>query len=97
MATASMPTVSWTSAANATLSLVPTPSVPEISTGSRHRAGSSRKRPPNPPTSVTTPGVKVLRTEAFMSSTARLPSSMSTPELRYVRPAADGAGWQGLQ
>ena len=45
IATRSMPTVSWRPAAKATLSLVPTPSVPETSTGSRYLPGVEREEP----------------------------------------------------
>src|SRR2546423_1054495 len=46
-----MPTVSCLPARNASFSLVPTPSVPTPSTGSRNPSGAS-EAPPKPPTTV---------------------------------------------
>ena len=44
-----MPTVSWRPVRKASLSFVPTPSVPDTSTGSRYFFTSRAKSPPNPP------------------------------------------------
>ena len=65
-----MPTVSCLSMRKAILSLVPTPSVPETSTGSAMPASSGLKRPPKPPRPPSTPGVSVRFTCSFISSTA---------------------------
>ena len=67
-------------AMNATLSLVPTPSALETSTGSLNAAVSSLKRPPNDPMSDSTPGVKVAFARRLMRRTVSLPASISTPE-----------------
>ena len=56
MATRSMPTVSCRPARKATFSFVPTPSVPDTSTGSRYLPGGRANSPPNPPTPATTSG-----------------------------------------
>src|SRR5918994_2187488 len=48
IATRSMPMVSWRSAAKASLSLVPTPSVPDTSTGCRYFFGISNSAPAAP-------------------------------------------------
>ena len=69
MATQSMPTVSCLSMIWAMRCLVPTPSVPETSTGSSMPATSGAKRPPKPPMSETTPGVMVRMTCFFISLT----------------------------
>ena len=63
MATQSMPTVSCLSSSMAMRSLVPTPSVPEISTGREMPVQSSSNRPPKPPS--------VRLTYCFISSTER--------------------------
>ena len=72
--------VSCRSSACAIATLVPTPSVEVASTGCSSRdsaeASNSPANPPNPPS---TSGRWVLRTQAFISSTARSPASMSTP------------------
>ncbi len=57
--------------------LVPTPSVPATSTGSLK--GGMRIAPPKPPRPPRTSGFCVLFSRCFMSSTARLPASTSTP------------------
>ncbi len=57
--------------------LVPTPSVPATSTGSLRRG--RLMAPPNPPRPPMTSGLCVLVRRFFMSSTARLPASTSTP------------------
>ena len=60
--------------------LVPTPSVEVASSGRRYAlsalASNSPAKPPMPPT---TSGREALATQAFISSTARSPASMSTP------------------
>ena len=56
IATRSMPTVPCRPAWKATFSLVPTPSVPATSTGSRYLPGGRANRPPKPPTPATTSG-----------------------------------------
>jgi len=53
-----MPTVSCRSSWNASFSLVPTPSVPETSTGSRYFFGISASAP-NPPMPASTSGRRV--------------------------------------
>src|SRR5205823_6532067 len=85
IATRSIPTVSCFPARNASLSLVPTPSVPTTSTGSSYRLGTS-KSPPNPPMPASTSGRIVRRACGLIRSTSASPSSMSTPESRYVSP-----------
>ena len=72
--------VRWRLAMNATLSLVPTPSALDTSTGSFHAAVSSLNRPPNEPISDSTPGVKVDFASFLMRRTVSFPASMSTPE-----------------
>ena len=69
MATQSMPTVSCRPVRKASFSLVPTPSVPLTSTGSRRPAGSANA-PPNPPSSDRTPAVRVRATDAAIRRTA---------------------------
>ncbi len=70
MATQSMPMVSCRFIRNAILSLVPTPSVPLTSTGSRIPEKSGRNSPPNPPIPESAPGVRVLSTWRRMRFTA---------------------------
>src|SRR5205809_4969127 len=84
MATRSMPTVSWRPARKATLSLLPTPSVDETSTGWRNFGGIFTKaaKAPMPPS---TSGRKVAFASGAMRRTASSPASMSTPASRYVR------------
>ena len=79
MATASMPMVSCLSSSMAIFSLVPTPSVPETSTGSSMPVRSGANRPPNPPMPDTTPGITVRFTCFFISSTDSYPAVTSTP------------------
>ncbi len=79
MATQSMPTVSCLSIAKASFSLVPTPSVPDTSTGWGISVQSSSNSPPKPPSPPSTPGITVRATCCFISSTARYPAVMSTP------------------
>jgi hypothetical protein len=63
----------------ATLTLVPTESVLDTSTGRFQRLTSSSKSPLKAPMPPRTPGVWVLVTALRMRSIARLPASMSTP------------------
>src|ERR1035437_6229097 len=65
---------------------VPTPSVELTRTGSRMPGGRAiaEANPPSPPM---TSGRRVAATEARISSTARSPASISTPELRYASQA----------
>ena len=69
MATQSMPIVSCLSSSMAATSFVPTPSVPETSTGSFMPESSGWNRPPKPPMPETTPGIAVRFTCSFISST----------------------------
>ena len=71
MATQSMPTVSCLSMRKASFSFVPTPSVPETSTGTFMPERSGMNSPPKPPRPPSTPGVTVLSTCFLISSTAR--------------------------
>src|ERR1700676_5504854 len=65
----------------ATLSLVPTPSALETSTGSFHLLLSSANSAPNPPIPPSTPGVKVLlawwRMRCFAASATAIPTPAS--------------------
>ena len=70
IATQSMPTVSCLSIIKASLSLVPTPSVPLTRTGFEMPVKSSSKRPPKPPISESAPAVRVFAICFFISSTA---------------------------
>ena len=79
MATQSIPTVSCLSIRKASFSLVPTPSVPETSTGRFMPLKSGSNRPPKPPMPDSTPGTAVRATWAFISSTALYPAVTSTP------------------
>ncbi len=72
--------VSWTPVANATLSFVPTPSVPLTSTGSTSPSGS-RHMPAKPPTPASTSAIAVALARGLMRSTSSSPASMSTPAL----------------
>ena len=65
--------------AAATLSLVPTPSVLETSTGSRQRFRSSAKSAPNEPMPPITPRVKVREAMRRMRSLACSAREISTP------------------
>ena len=71
IATQSMPTVSCLSIKKAIFSLVPTPSVPETSTGRFIPARLGSNTPPKPPSPDSTPGMLVRATCAFINSTAR--------------------------
>ena len=62
IATQSMPTVSCLSIRKAIFSLVPTPSVPETSTGCSMPVMSSSYNPPKPPSPVRTEEVMVRAT-----------------------------------
>src|SRR5882724_4111033 len=79
-----MPTVSWRSARNATLSLEPTPSVDDTSTGSWYPLGT-RTNPAKAPMPPRTSGRNVAFASGAMRRTASSPASMSTPASRYVR------------
>src|SRR5438874_10490761 len=68
----------------ATLSLVPTPSVLDTSTGSFIPAKLQANIPPNDPMSERTPGVKVSRASFRIRFLAALDFSMSTPASLYV-------------
>jgi len=76
-----MPTVSWRPNANASFSLVPTPSVPDTSTGWRYFLGT-RHSAPKPPIPASTSGRRVRRANGLMASTSASPASMSTPASR---------------
>ena len=69
MATQSMPTESCLFISCAMRCFVPTPSVPETSTGSLIPVRSGANRPPKPPISDTTPGIMVRWTCFFISLT----------------------------
>src|SRR5512143_3495916 len=84
MATRSIPTESNFPAAAATLTFVPTPSVPETRTGSRYFRAGKRKNPANEPISPRTSLRCVVRTIGRIRRTRRSPSSMSTPAVLYV-------------
>ena len=72
--------VSWMSSAWAMATFVPTPSVEVARRGRRNsRSSLTSTMPAKPPTPPMTAGVMVAATEAFMSSTARSPASVSTP------------------
>src|SRR5579871_5829132 len=88
MATRSIPTLSNRPTCRATSSLVPTPSVAATRTGRRYPAGTSNS-PPNPPTPDSTPGRVVAAASGAMSSTARDPASIDTPDAAYVSPSRD--------
>ncbi len=74
--------VSWTPVRKATLSFVPTPSVPLTSTGSSIPLGTAHS-PAKPPTSARTSGMRVIFANGLMRSTSSSPASMSTPASRY--------------
>src|SRR5689334_4245586 len=83
MATRSMPTVSCFFIRKASLSLVPTPSVPETITGFLYFFDTS-KSAPKPPMPPSTSGRIVRLAIGLMRSTSASPASMSTPASRYV-------------
>ena len=76
-----MPTVSCFFMRKATLSLVPTPSVPETITGFLYffETSTSAPKPPMPPS---TSGRIVFFANGLMRSTNASPASMSTPASR---------------
>jgi hypothetical protein len=80
MPTRSMPTVSCLSMACAIASFVPTPSVLLASSGRSHRLVSRRNSPAKPPRPPTTSDRRAPASRPRMSSTARSPASMSTPD-----------------
>eukprot|EP00965_Chrysotila_dentata_P261418 6214246-Pleurochrysis_carterae.AAC.3 len=79
MATRSMPMRSCCRVCCAMISLVPTPSVPDTSTGSSYPAALRSKRPPNPPIEPITPDRSVDLASGLIRSTSSLPASMETP------------------
>src|SRR5882762_2962753 len=81
--TKSPPTVECTPVAIATLSLVPTPSALETSTGSFHFLLSRAKSAPNPPMPPSTPGVNVRLAWWRIRCFAASASAMSTPASAY--------------
>ena len=84
MATQSMPMVLCLLAILATMSLVPTPSVPEMRTGSLYPREARSKRPPKPPIPPTTPGRFVRATCDLMRLTTSYPASTLTPAFSYA-------------
>src|SRR6266853_654550 len=76
----------------AILSLVPTPSTLETSTGSMYLVLSTAKSPPKPPISLSTPRVKVLWARYLMRCLVRLARLMSTPASAYVIGVGLGVG-----
>mmetsp|Transcript_65963 Transcript_65963/g.132848 ORF Transcript_65963/g.132848 Transcript_65963/m.132848 type:complete len:244 (-) Transcript_65963:297-1028(-) len=97
MATRSIPTHWWHPDANATLSLVPTPSVAPTRTTSSsplaapaaaptapNPAAVRSNKPPKPPKSASQPGRRVDLQAGLMRSTSKFPASMSTPASLYV-------------
>ena len=64
---------------------MPTPSVPETSTGSVYFFGTSNSAP-NPPMPPSTPSRIVFLAKGLIASTRASPASMSTPASRYDRP-----------
>ncbi len=81
IATRSMPTVPWRASSMASLSFVPTPSVPATSTGSRKRFPISTSAP-KPPIPASTSGRMVRLANGLIRSTRASPASMSTPASR---------------
>src|SRR3954447_23457638 len=84
IATASIPIVSWRSIINASMSFVPTPSVPETNTGSFKFNTDKSNIPPNPPKPPITPGLIVFCTCFFILETASYPASIFTPACSYA-------------
>ena len=82
MATRSMPTVAWRPVSMAILSLVPTPSVVETSTGSVNPAARRSNSAPNPPRPPITPARVVAAASGLIRSTSASPAAMSTPASR---------------
>ena len=81
--TRSAPQVSCRPAIAATFNFVPTPSVEATRTGSAYFEKSGLNRPPKPPTSPSTPFVKVDRIASFEAAIAFIFASMSTPAEAY--------------
>ena len=79
MATASTPIVSCLSISNASLSFVPTPSVPLTSTGSFTFSAERSNMPPNAPILPITPRREVDATCFLMRRTTSYPASRFTP------------------
>ena len=71
--------VSWRPVSIAILTLVPTPSLAATRTGSLKPSGFRSNSPPKPPISASAPARAVARTSGLISSTIRLPASISTP------------------
>ncbi len=63
-----------------TLSFVPTPSVPDTSSGSVYPAAFTSNRPPNIPSWAAHPGRAVRAASGLIASTSLSPAPMSTPE-----------------
>src|SRR3984957_9907502 len=82
--TRSAPTVECRPISNAILSLVPTPSTLDTSTGSMYLVLSMANRPPKPPISLSTPRVKVLCAKYLMRCFVRFARLISTPASAYV-------------
>ena len=76
--------VSCLSIANASFSLVPTPSVLETNTGCLYFFTSSAKSPPNPPTLPSTSGRCVDASNCGSVAFTLFPKSISTPALAYA-------------
>jgi len=77
-----MPTVSCRPVSMAIFSLVPTPSVDEISTGSTKPAAFRSNRAPKPPMPPIVPARAVARASGLIRSTSASPASISTPAER---------------
>src|SRR5687768_5252184 len=86
-----MPIVSQRARALARAVLVPTPSVDDTMTGSRYPAGMEIA-PPKPPSPPRTSGRRVDCTASRISSTARSPTSASTPDAMYATLVGAGRG-----
>ena len=77
--------VSYLPIARAISVLVPTPSVDVASSGCFISfSADASKSPANPPMPPMTSGRDARAIDAFISSTARSPASISTPESLYV-------------
>ena len=77
-----MPTVSCRPVSMASISLVPTPSVQDTSTGSRKPAALRSNKAPKPPSPPMVPGRAVALAAGPIASTRASPASMSTPASR---------------
>src|SRR3954465_9387449 len=82
-----MPTVPVRCSENASFSFVPTPSVPETSTGCLYFFGISQ-RAPKPPIPARTSGRIVFLANGLMASHSASPDLISTPAAREERPSA---------